>query len=344
MTFEHIRQSIESARKYLSEHPDQARYTDRPATAVIEDGLRCRIEGLEGVTDMPAAVGGGGSAPTPGWLARAAQASCDATVIAMRAAELGVQLQRLEVTVDSESDDRGLLGMDEAIPAGPLSSRIRVRIEAAGVDPEQLRDLVEWADRHSPVSDAVRREVPTHRGSRTAVRGEDSPATQEPTRTPGTRRVPQLSTATPRRQRDGWRCVPPPLLPERASTKPPYRLCKQRVARVLSNQLSDNAGAVTPHAPTVQPMEVSAAEPPRRRATLLRDEGAAGSNPVSPTEKSQVSGPLPPGGLLLPAYSSEVQQLRSFQELPSLRSASRVASELAFAKISIDTFRPEFRR
>jgi uncharacterized OsmC-like protein len=164
MSDDQIRDSIEHAKKYLSEHPAEARYTDRPATAVIEHGLRCRVEGSEGalvVTDMPAGVGGEASAPSPGWLARAAQASCDATVIAMRAAEQGIVLQKLEVTVDSESDDRGLLGMDEVTPAGPLSSRIRVRIAAEGIDPERLRELVEWADRHSPVSDAIRRAVPT---------------------------------------------------------------------------------------------------------------------------------------------------------------------------------------
>jgi uncharacterized OsmC-like protein len=163
MPSDHIRESIQNARQYLSEHPDEARYVDHPGTAVVENGLRCRVEHATGaalVTDMPGAVGGEGSAPTPGWFARAAQASCDATLIAMRAAELGVPLQSLEVTVDSESDDRGLLGMDDAIPAGPLSSRIRVRI-AAGVDPQRLRELVEWANHHSPVTDAIRRAVPT---------------------------------------------------------------------------------------------------------------------------------------------------------------------------------------
>jgi hypothetical protein len=131
MTDDHIRRSIENAKQYLSEHPGDARYTDKPATALIEDGLRCRVEGADGalvVTDMPAGIGGGASAPTPGWLARAAQASCDATLIAMRAAELGIPLQRLEVTVDSESDDRGILGMDEAIPAGPLSRVAGTRV------------------------------------------------------------------------------------------------------------------------------------------------------------------------------------------------------------------------
>lgn len=110
---------------------------------------------------MPESVGGAGSAPSPGWLSRAAQASCDATVIAMRAAQEGIRLKLLEVTVDSESDDRGLLGMDDAIPAGPLASRIRVRIAADGVEPQRLRELVEWADRHSPVTDGCRRAIPT---------------------------------------------------------------------------------------------------------------------------------------------------------------------------------------
>ena len=164
MSADHIRDAIEGAREHLSKHPEECRYTDRPATAVIEEGLRCRVEAPEGaalVTDMPGAVGGEGAAPSPGWVARAAQASCLATLIAMRATELGIELDALAVTVDSESDDRGLLGMDDSVPAGPLRSRIRVRISAKGTDPERLRELVEWADHHSPVSDVVRRAVPT---------------------------------------------------------------------------------------------------------------------------------------------------------------------------------------
>jgi uncharacterized OsmC-like protein len=163
MSNDHISQAIETARKYVTEHPDDARSPDRPVVAVIESGLRCRVEGADGAvifTDMPAAVGGANTAPSPGWISRAAHASCDATVIAMRAAELGITLRRLEVTVDSESDDRGLLGLDEGVPAGPLWSRVRVRIAAEGVGPERLRKLVEWAERHSPVADAIRRAVP----------------------------------------------------------------------------------------------------------------------------------------------------------------------------------------
>jgi uncharacterized OsmC-like protein len=164
MSTTHVAQSIERVVGYLSEHPEKARHADRPATAVLEEGLRCRAFGPDGATlhsDMPRAVGGAGTAPSPGWLLRAALATCDATVIAMRAAQLGVTLTTLEVAVDGESDDRGMLGMDDRIPAGPLGMRVRVRVGATGVAPERLREIVEWAEAHSPVGDAVRRAVPS---------------------------------------------------------------------------------------------------------------------------------------------------------------------------------------
>jgi uncharacterized OsmC-like protein len=110
-TSSNIGRSIESARRYLAEHPEEARYTDSVASAVLEDGLRCRVDGPNGATvytDMPTGVGGESTAPSPGWLLRAGQASCEATLIMMRAAELGIPLQRVEVVVDSESDDRGI--------------------------------------------------------------------------------------------------------------------------------------------------------------------------------------------------------------------------------------------
>jgi uncharacterized OsmC-like protein len=159
----HIGRSIEAAKQYLAEHPEEARYTDTAASAMVEGGLRCRVDGPNGAivyTDMPTGVGGESTAPSPGWLLRAGQASCDATLIIMRAAELGIALQRVEVVVDSESDDRGILAMDDDVPAGPLITRTRVRIRADGVEPQVLQELVEWAERHSPVADSLRRVVP----------------------------------------------------------------------------------------------------------------------------------------------------------------------------------------
>lgn len=160
---EKIGSAIKNAVEYLTANPDEARYTDSFATATIESDLRVKVVGPDGasvVTDMPAGVGGGASAPSAGWYMRAAMASCCATVIAMRAAQEGVNLETLEVHVESRSDDRGILGMDEQIPAGPLSARMHVKIAAAGVDPDRLRAIAEWGHFHCPVSDAVKRAVP----------------------------------------------------------------------------------------------------------------------------------------------------------------------------------------
>ncbi|HVM29862.1 MAG TPA: OsmC family protein [Candidatus Limnocylindrales bacterium] len=158
-----IREALAGASAYLSANPAEARYTDSPATAVLVEGLRVAVRGAAGetlTTDMPSSVGGGNEHPSPGWFLRAAEASCVATLIAMRAAQLDVKLRSVEVTVDSESDDRGILGIGDDVPAGPISTRVAARLAVDEADAESLRELVEWAVAHCPVTDAVRRAVP----------------------------------------------------------------------------------------------------------------------------------------------------------------------------------------
>jgi uncharacterized OsmC-like protein len=158
-----IRDALAKATEYLTLHPDEAVYTDSTATAVLGQGLQVSVTGPSGetlVTDMPTSVGGAGSAPSAGWVLRAATASCVVTLAAMRAAQLGHRLGSLEVVVDSISDDRGILGIDPTTPAGPLSSRVLVRLSAPGVEADELRALARWAVDHCPVSDAVRRAIP----------------------------------------------------------------------------------------------------------------------------------------------------------------------------------------
>jgi uncharacterized OsmC-like protein len=164
MSDDTIKAAVAGAVAYLSANPAEARYRDSRARAVLRGGLIVDVSGPGGEevrTDMAASVGGTGSAPSPGWLFRAAAASCVATLVAMRAATLDVALEELEVTVDSESDDRGILGMDASTPAGPLSVRIAVSVRATGGDIGRVRELVAWGVDHCPVIDAVRRSVVT---------------------------------------------------------------------------------------------------------------------------------------------------------------------------------------
>jgi uncharacterized OsmC-like protein len=162
VTTDDIARAVRAATAHLRAHPEEGRVADRAANVVLTQGLRCRGTDPVGhavVTDMPAELGGADTGPTPGTLLRMALGSCAATTLAMRAAAEGIPLARVEVVVSSESDHRGLLGVDQ-VAAGPLELRLRYRLEAPGVPADRLRALVAWAERHSPVSGATRRDLP----------------------------------------------------------------------------------------------------------------------------------------------------------------------------------------
>ena len=159
MSMPTVREAIEQLGAAISADPVKARAKNAPATARLTAGLRCELIGPYNerlVTDMAPAMGGTATGPNPGWLLRGAIASCTATVIAMRAAQLGVALSNLEVTVETDSDLRGILGLDEKVSAGHGPVRMKVNIGAATASPDVLREIVTWADRHSPVACTIR--------------------------------------------------------------------------------------------------------------------------------------------------------------------------------------------
>jgi uncharacterized OsmC-like protein len=154
-----IRESLERVIQIYKERPEAAQRKAAPTTAMLVEGLQCQIIGPTGekiISDMPSTYGGGGAGPGPGWFLRAALASCTATAIAMRAALLGIQLKTLEVTVESHSDHRGLLGIDDSIPRGMLSLRTYIKIGSEGATAVQLRELAEWGDSHGVVPCTLR--------------------------------------------------------------------------------------------------------------------------------------------------------------------------------------------
>jgi uncharacterized OsmC-like protein len=158
-----IAEAVERASTYLAAHPEEARYRDSAARAHLGSGLAVQVTGPGGErmkTDMPTGIGGKAAAPSPGWFLRAAEASCLVALIAIRAASLGITLRSVDVEVDSESDDRGILGLDDRIPAGALSARAVVSIDAPDANRGTVDALAAWALDHCPVTDTVRRAVP----------------------------------------------------------------------------------------------------------------------------------------------------------------------------------------
>lgn len=167
MELTEVAQAMQRVEAVFRRHPSVALMVDPAATA--RWGGRTRVttthaSGVNVVTDMPAEIGGTGDQVSPGWLLRAALASCATTRIAMAAAAEGVELTSLEVEVSSRSDARGLLGMPDEegrlVFAGPKDVTLQVRIAAKGRSPAQLRALVEGCECASPVSEALRQAVP----------------------------------------------------------------------------------------------------------------------------------------------------------------------------------------
>jgi uncharacterized OsmC-like protein len=160
-----IGDAVARASAYLTEHPDEARYRDSAATARLGANLHVEITGPGGesmATDMPRGIGGEAAVASPGFLFRAAAAACVASLIGIRAATLGIALEPgdVEVIVDSESDDRGILGLDDAIPAGALSLKVIVRFTGGPNGSAARNALARWALDHCPVTDTAARPVP----------------------------------------------------------------------------------------------------------------------------------------------------------------------------------------
>jgi uncharacterized OsmC-like protein len=154
-----IATALETVTATITANPEKARAKYAPATATLADGLKCKVTGPSGetiVTDMGKAMGGEASAPNPGWYFRASIAACLSTAIAMNAARRGINLTALEVTVEADGDNRGILGMDETVSAGHAALRTSVKIAAGNATPEQLADVVRFSEAHAPVGCTVR--------------------------------------------------------------------------------------------------------------------------------------------------------------------------------------------
>jgi uncharacterized OsmC-like protein len=159
---EHISKAMERVRSVFARRPDVAIHSDEPATARWQDGLGVvsfHANGTRIPTDMPVELGGSGNQVTPGWLFRAALASCLATRIAMEAAGTGIILSRLEVLAKSTSDVRGLLGMTDQsgkkISPAPSELQIEVKVGAHDATKDRVEAMILESINCSPVSAAI---------------------------------------------------------------------------------------------------------------------------------------------------------------------------------------------
>jgi uncharacterized OsmC-like protein len=146
---EAIRKAFERCAKALSLRPLVGRSTSVSRTR-IRGGLVCEIE--EGAwkltADLPRALGGSASAPTPGAFSRAALGSGLAVGYMLHAAKLRVPIASLEVEVQADYDNGVLFGVSRKQPAYE-EVRYTVTIESAAPE-DQVRRVIDEGDAHSP--------------------------------------------------------------------------------------------------------------------------------------------------------------------------------------------------
>lgn len=115
--------------------------------------------GRQVVTDLATTFGGSGDDVSPGWLFRAAIASCAATSIVLAAAQEDVEIIALDVHVTSSSDARGLLGVLDAngqpVYAGPCDVQTAIHVSARNIALDRLHALVDEALCRSPIPNAL---------------------------------------------------------------------------------------------------------------------------------------------------------------------------------------------
>jgi hypothetical protein len=70
-----------------------------------------------------------------------------------------VPLDSVEVVVEADYDARGILGLDDSVTPGWQSMRYVVNISSPAPE-EDVRQMVEHADKHSSLLDAFTRAVP----------------------------------------------------------------------------------------------------------------------------------------------------------------------------------------
>jgi uncharacterized OsmC-like protein len=156
--------------------PIRERYREDPQSALIKlevesaasdlsDPLHCAVT----PTATPAvrwqsgahpAVGGTGDVPCSGDLLLGALAACQETTLRMVAANLGIDLESLHVTIEGDWDARGTLAMGD-FPIGLTGIRCRTTVVVRGdVGGERAGRLLKSAEKYCVVLNTLRGGVP----------------------------------------------------------------------------------------------------------------------------------------------------------------------------------------
>src|SRR5713101_8270073 len=143
----------------------QVRLGVRSAQADPGDPLHCvvvpeSVGGISWQSGAHPAVGGAGDVPCSGDLLLGALAACQETTLRMVAANMGIDLESLHVTIEGDWDARGTLAMGD-FPIGLTGIRCRTTVAVRGdVGGARAGRLLKSAEKYCVVLNTLRGGVP----------------------------------------------------------------------------------------------------------------------------------------------------------------------------------------
>ena len=157
--------------------PLRQRYLDDPETATralrvrggtgdLADPVHCvvspeSVPHVEFRSGAHPAVGGAGDVPCSADLLLAALAACQETTLRMVAANMGIDLEELEVSVEGDWDPRGTLAMGKEFPIGITAIRTHTRVVVRGDEGgDRAERLLRSAERYCVILSTLREGVP----------------------------------------------------------------------------------------------------------------------------------------------------------------------------------------
>jgi len=106
---------------------------------------------------LHAAAGGRGDVPCSGDILAAALAICEESTIRSVAANLGIQLEAVEVEARITWDFRGTLAVDRSVPVGALKINLQSNVRVSeGVDEEWAQRFLRSAERYCSTLQTLR--------------------------------------------------------------------------------------------------------------------------------------------------------------------------------------------
>ncbi|MEM1046835.1 MAG: OsmC family protein [Pseudomonadota bacterium] len=148
-----IRQALDRACRTVTLRPERGQRTYR-SVATIGNGTQCHVEeGDRSLTlDVVKALGGADAGPTPSMVLRAALSGCVAIGVKQFAAWRDIQVDGVEVVLETDIDARGQLGVRDDIAPGFLGIRLAISIRTSAPQAE-IEDVVAASLRCSPLMD-----------------------------------------------------------------------------------------------------------------------------------------------------------------------------------------------